>query len=55
MIRICADITEAAAGEYGESLNRGRISSSSSNHDSRGFLAYVAAELARMLPTPARD
>ena len=25
MIRICADITEAAAGEYGESLNRGRV------------------------------
>lgn len=53
MIRICADTIDAAAGEYAESLNRGRIDQLVEYHDSRGFIAYAAAELARMTPSPA--
>lgn len=48
MIRICADTVDAAAGEYGEALDRGRIASIVEYHDSRGYLAYVAQELDRL-------
>ena len=45
MIRICSDTIDAAAGEYGESLNRGRIDVIVEYHDSRGFLSYVAQQI----------
>ena len=44
MIKICSDTIDAAAGEYGESLNRGRIDVIVEYHDSRGYLSYVAQE-----------
>ena len=44
MIKICSDTIDAAAGEYGESLNRGRIDLIVEYHDSRGYLSYVAQE-----------
>lgn len=44
MIRICADTIDAAAGEYGEALNRGRIDALVEYHDSRGYLGFVAQE-----------
>ena len=44
MIKICSDTIDAAAGEYGESLNRGRIDVLVEYHDSRGFLSFVAQE-----------
>jgi hypothetical protein len=56
MIRICSDTIDAAAGEYGESLNRGRIDVIVEYHDSRGFLSFVAQEaqaLAQAHPDPA--
>lgn len=56
MIRICADTIDAAAGEYGELLNRGRIDVIVEYHDSRGFLSYVAQQseaLARSHPDAA--
>ena len=56
MIRICADTLDAAAGEYGEALNRGRIDSVVEYHDSRGFVSYVQQqtdELARTAADPA--
>ena len=45
MIRICSDTIDAAAGEYGESLNRGRIDVIVEYHDSRGFLSYIAEQI----------
>lgn len=48
MIRICADTVDAAAGEYGEALNRGQIDSLVEYHDSRGYLGFVAQEVERM-------
>ena len=42
MIKICSDTIDAAAGEYGESLNRGKIDVIVEYHDSRGFISYVA-------------
>lgn len=44
-IRICAETVEAAAGEYGEALNRGRIDGPVEYHDSRGYLSWVAQHL----------
>jgi len=44
MIKICADTLDAAAGEYGEALNRGRIDSVVEYHDSRGYVSYVAKQ-----------
>ena len=41
MIRICADTLEAAAGEYGRSIEKGRIESLVEYHDSRGFVSYL--------------
>ena len=56
MIRICSDTIDAAAGEYGESLNRGRIDTLVEYHDSRGYISYVAQEAAALQsrhPDPA--
>lgn len=48
VIRICADTIEAASGEYGESVDKGRIANLPEYHDSRGFIAYVAQQVAEM-------
>ena len=53
MIRICSDTIDAAAGEYGESLNRGRVDVLVEYHDSRGYLSYVAQELDALARTHA--
>jgi hypothetical protein len=45
MIEICSDVMDAASGEFGESLERGRISVIVEYHDSRGYLEYVAQQL----------
>lgn len=45
MIKVCADTIDAASGEYGEALERGRVSVLVEYHDSRGFLEYVAQEI----------
>lgn len=56
MIRICSDTIDAAAGEYGEAVNRGRIDSPVEYHDSRGYLGYVSQELGRLSrAAPAAD
>ena len=47
-IRICADTVDAAAGEYAEALNQGRIDSPVEYHDSRGYLAFVAQQMAAL-------
>ena len=44
MLKICSDTIDAAAGEYGESLNRGRVDAIVEYHDSRGYLSFVAQE-----------
>lgn len=43
MVEICADTIDAAAGEYGEAINKGRIDDLVEYHDSRGFISYVGA------------
>ncbi|HEY0419408.1 MAG TPA: hypothetical protein VGC80_07800, partial [Acetobacteraceae bacterium] len=48
MIRICSDTVDAAAGEYGGAVNRGRIDSLVEYHDSRGYLGFVSQELDRL-------
>jgi hypothetical protein len=48
MIRVCSDTVDAAAGEYGEALERGRVTSLVEYHDSRGYLAYVAQQVAEL-------
>ena len=45
MIQICSDVMDAASGEFGESLERGRISVIVEYHDSRGYLEYVDQQL----------
>jgi hypothetical protein len=45
MIKICSDTIDAASGEFGNSLNQGRIESIVEYHDSRGYIAYVAQEV----------
>ena len=45
MIKICADTIDAASGEFGESLEHGRVSAVVEYHDSRGFLEYVAQQV----------
>jgi hypothetical protein len=45
MIQICSDTIDAASGEFGESLQRGKVSSLVEYHDSRGFLEYVAQQV----------
>lgn len=56
MIRICADTIDAAAGEYGESVNDGKIDALVEYHDSRGYLTETARQvetLAAAHPDPA--
>jgi hypothetical protein len=56
MIRICADTMDAASGDFGESLEQGKIAAVVEYHDSRGFLAFVVQELSRLSsahPDPA--
>lgn len=48
MIGICADTLEAAAGEYGQSIEKGKIESLVEYHDSRGFVSYLDQELGRL-------
>ncbi len=45
MIQVCSAVMDAASGEFGESLERGRISVIVEYHDSRGYLEYVAQQL----------
>ncbi|HWE73624.1 MAG TPA: hypothetical protein VG328_10730 [Stellaceae bacterium] len=51
MIQICSDTIDAASGEFGESLQQGKISSLVEYHDSRGFLEYVAEEVKGLAAT----
>jgi hypothetical protein len=51
MIRVCSDTIDAAAGEYGESLERGRVTTLVEYHDSRGFLEYVAQQIDELRAT----
>jgi len=51
MIRVCSDTIDAAAGEYGESLERGRVTVLVEYHDSRGFLEYVAQQINELAAT----
>jgi hypothetical protein len=56
MIQICSDTIDAASGEFGESLEQGKVSALVEYHDSRGFLEYVAEELSTLAasnPDPA--
>lgn len=46
MIKICSETMEAASHEFGGSLDHGRISAVVEFHDSRGFLSYVAQQIA---------
>jgi hypothetical protein len=46
MIQICSDTIDAASGEFGESLQQGRVATLVEYHDSRGFLEYVAQQVA---------
>lgn len=48
MIRICADTIEAASGEYGEAIDKGRIANLPEYHDSHGFIAYVAQQVGEL-------
>jgi hypothetical protein len=48
MIRVCADVLDVAAGEYGEALERGRIRNVVEYHDSRGFVFWAVAEIQRL-------
>ena len=45
MIKLCANVMDAASGEFGESLERGRIAVIVEYHDSRGYLEYVEQQL----------
>jgi len=45
MIQICSDTIDAASGEFGESLEQGRVAVLIEYHDSRGFLDYVAQQV----------
>lgn len=48
MIDICSDILDAAVGEYGESIENGRIANLTEYHDSHGYVAYVESEVKRL-------
>ena len=47
-IEICANTIEAAAGEYGEAIEQGKIESLVEYHDSHGFIVYALRELQRL-------
>jgi hypothetical protein len=44
VVKLCANTIEAAAGEYGEAIERGKIENLVEYHDSRGFIAYARKE-----------
>lgn len=46
MIQICSQTIDAASYEYGGALDHGRIAAVVEYHDSRGYLEYVAQEVA---------
>ena len=46
MIKICSDTIDAASGEFGEALENGRLTAVVEYHDSRGYLEYVAQQVA---------
>jgi hypothetical protein len=48
MIKICANTVDAASGEYGEGLEQGKIASVVEYHDSRGYLEFVAEQVAEL-------
>jgi hypothetical protein len=48
-IRICADLIDAASGEFSESLEAGKVKDLVEYHDSRGYLEYVAQQVQAML------
>ena len=48
MIDICSQTMNAASYEYGGALEHGRIAAVVEYHDSRGFLEYVAQEVAEL-------
>jgi hypothetical protein len=48
MIRLCADVLDVAAGEYGEAIERGRIRNIVEYHDARGFMLWARNELSRL-------
>jgi hypothetical protein len=45
MIKVCASTIDAASGEYGGALERGRVAALVEYHDSRGYLEYAAQQL----------
>lgn len=45
MIQICSDTIDAASGEFGDGLERGKIASIVEYHDSKGYLGYVRQQL----------
>ncbi len=51
MIHICSDTMDAASGEFGESLEQGRIAAIVEYHDSKGYLGYVRQELETLRAT----
>jgi hypothetical protein len=53
MIDICSDTIDAAAGEYGEALNKGRIDDLVEYHDSRGFISYVSQQVDKLAANPS--
>ena len=55
MIEICSDTIDAAAGEYGEALAKGRIDDIVEYHDSRGFVSYVAEAIAKLAASHTRS
>lgn len=46
MIKMCSNVVDAASGEYGELLERGRVAVIVEYHDSRGYLEYVEQQIA---------
>jgi hypothetical protein len=55
-VALCANVVHAAAGEYGEALERGKIANMPEYHDSHGFITYAVAEAERLksIATPAQ-
>jgi hypothetical protein len=50
MIKLCSNVVDAASGEFGESIEQGRIAAIVEYHDSRGYLAYAAQQVAALAP-----
>lgn len=49
MIKVCAETLDAASGEYGGALERGRIQSIVEYHDSRGYVSWVGEYLQSLI------